>query len=243
MRNKFKILSKSNLYGRLLIYVILMQVVVVLASESTFLTGDSNGPKYGGAIFSILDVVFYLYCIQLLKILGQRDMLIRLLQIYAVLGLVIGLNVANPFADIFSETQKQLLFPLFHLSNLIVDILFIFYILKDIFQASETEADHIWGAIVVYFLIILSFAEVFELILLLEDHSLLGKSYEIGYPSYIQALMFSQNSIAGIDSIYPEAHSLMKKIANLENISGNLFLTVILGRLLSVPLKKRISKN
>ncbi|MEM7297421.1 MAG: hypothetical protein AAF391_04045, partial [Bacteroidota bacterium] len=95
----------------------------------------------------------------------------------------------------------------------------------------------------VYFLLILSFAEIFELILLLEDPGLLGVNYEMGYPSYIQALMFSQNSIAGIDSIYPDAHSLMKKIANLENISGNLFLTVILGRLLSVPLKKMITKN
>jgi len=243
MKSLFKILSKSNLYGRLLIYVLLMQVVVILASESTFLTGDSNGPKYGGAIFSVLDVVFYLYCIQLLKVLGQRGVLIRTLQVYAILGLVIGLNVANPFVDIFSQSQKQILFPIFHLSNLIVDIIFIFYILKDIFKASETETDHIWGAIVVYFLIILSFAEVFELILLIGDHNLLGKSYEIGYPSYIQALMFSQNSIAGMDSIYPDAHDLMKKIANLENISGNLFLTVILGRLLSVPLKNLVSKN
>lgn len=243
MKNRFKILSKSNLYGKLLIYVILMQLVVILASESTFLTGNSNGPKYGGAIFSVLDIVFYLYCIQLLKLLGQRGVLVRALQVYAILGLLIGLNVANPFADVFSDVQKQVLFPLFHLSNLIVDVIFIFYILKDIFQAVETATDHIWGAIVVYFLIILSFAEVYELILLLEDHSLLGQSYEIGYPSYIQALMFSQNSIAGMDAIYPDAHSLMKKIANLENIMGNLFLTVILGRLLSVPLKKLVSKK
>ncbi|MDW3196454.1 MAG: hypothetical protein R8G66_29030 [Cytophagales bacterium] len=243
MKSRFQILSKSNLYGRLLAYVILMQVVVVLASESTFLTGDMNGPKYGGAIFSILDVVFYLYCIQLLKMLGRQDLLIRTLQVYAVLGLIIGLSVAYPFADIYSPTQKQILFPLFHLSNLIVDVIFSFYILKDIFQSPETETDHIWGAIVVYFLIILSFAEVFELILLLGDHSLLGQAYEIGYPSYIQALMFSQNSIAGIDTMYPDAHNLMKKIANLENIFGNLFLTVILGRLLSVPLKKLVSKK
>ncbi|MFK7952437.1 MAG: hypothetical protein AB8B73_06290 [Ekhidna sp.] len=243
MMNRFQILSKSNLYGRLLVYVILMQVVVVLASESTFLTGDINGPKYGGAIFSVLDVVFYLYCIQLLKVLGQRDLLIRGLQIYAVLGLVIGLSVANPFADIYSASLKEVLFPLFHLSNLIVDIIFIFYILKEIFQSPETETDHIWGAIVVYFLIILSFGELYELILLLEDHSLLGKAYEMGYPSYIQALMFSQNSIAGIDSLYPDAHSFMKKISNLENIIGNLFLTVILGRLLSVPLKRLVNKK
>jgi len=243
MRKNLNILSKSNLYGKLLIYVILMQVVVILASESTLITGDSNGPKYGGAIFSILDVVFYLYCIQLLKVLGQRDILIRTLQVYAILGLVIGLNVANPFIDVFTSTQKQILFPLFHLSNLMVDLIFIFYILRDIFRSSQTETDHIWGAIVVYFLIILSFAEVFELILLVEDHGLLGRVYEMGYPSYIQALMFSQNSIAGMDSIYPDAHNLMKKIANLENILGNLFLTVILGRLLSVPLKKMTGKD
>lgn len=243
MKNRLQILSKSNLYGKLLIYVILMQVVVVLASESIFLTGDVNGSKYGGAIFSILDVVFYLYCTQLLKILGRRDLLIRTLQIYAIVGLIIGLSVAYPFADLYSSTQKQILFPLFHLSNLVVDIIFIFYILKDIFQSPETEIDHIWGAIIVYFLIILSFAEVFELILLLKDQNLLGKPYEIGYPSYIQALMFSQNSIAGMDSIYPEAHDFMKKIANLENISGNLFLTVILGRLLSVPIKKALRKS
>lgn len=234
---------KSNLYGKLLVYVILMQVVVVLASESAFFTNDVNGPKYGGAVFSVLDVVFYLYCIQLLKMLGRRGLLIRTLQIYAVLGLIIGLSVANPFADLYSASQKQILFPLFHLSNLVVDLIFIFYILKDIFQSPETEMDHIWGAIIVYFLIILSFGEVFELILLLKDHGLLGKAYEIGYPSYIQALMFSQNSIAGVDTMYPDAHDFMKKIANLENISGNLFLTVILGRLLSVPIKKAIRKN
>ena len=110
-------------------------------------------------------------------------------------------------------------------------------ILKDIFGSDETHTDHIWGAIVVYFTFVLAFSELYELLCLIEPR-LLGKVYAVGYPNYVQCIMFSLNSVAGIDSVYPDSHDLLKKLAAIESVLENLFLVVILGRLLSHPIKK-----
>ena len=236
---KFNILGKSNLYGRILIFVLFIIITVLLSSESSFLLGNEViGPKIGGSIFSILQVIFLIYSIQLLKIIGLTNKtFIKMLYGYAVVGAVVGLYVANPFVEIIDVNIKRNLYIVFHFINGGLFVLISWYILRDIFASDATHSDHIWGALVVYLLAIFAFGDVYEIITLLNP-GLLGEVYEMGWPNYIQCEMYSMNAMAGIDSAYPEAHNLLKKLAILEYMCGNLFLVVILGRLLSHPLKK-----
>ncbi|MFY0685527.1 MAG: hypothetical protein JXQ90_00105 [Cyclobacteriaceae bacterium] len=235
---KISLLSKSNLYGRLMIFIFLMFTTAILASESAFLVGNETwGPKAGGFLFSILNLTFYLYGIVLLKKIDiYPKVVIKGLWVYAIFGVLAALYVANPFVSVIDESLMPVTFAVFHLINVFVTILVLSAILKDIFGSSETKSDHVWGAVVAYFLIVMLFSEIYELITLMRP-GLLGTTYQPGYPNYVQCIMFSFNSVAGVDSIYPEAHDLLRKIGNMENVIGNLFLVVVLGRLLSHPLK------
>lgn len=238
MLDRLKLLSKSNLYGRFLLIILLMLMTVIIATESAYLLGNSiDGPRYGGLMVSVFYFMLMIYGLGLLRVLNYPKVLMRIAGAYAIMGLFGGFYVANPFVDVFAYDTKVWVFSFFHAFNLVIQILFSGILLKDIFSAQNTHTDHIWGAIVVYFLILMGFSEVYEIITL-HGPGLLGEVYEIGFPNYIQCIMFSLNQIAGVDLLYPGAHPLLVKIGTLENVLGNLFLVVILGRLLSHPIGK-----
>lgn len=132
----------------------------------------------------------------------------------------------------------KVLYASLHLLAMVFWVWICSVIIKDIFTSPDTTQDHIWGAIVVYFVMILVFSEVYEVLSYVIENPL-GKPYQLGWALYIQNTMFSVSNLAGLDSVYPEAISLFKKIGYLQSIIGNLFLIVILGRLLSVPLHKK----
>jgi hypothetical protein len=234
-----KLLSKSTLYGRFLVLMLLLMVTVVLASESSYLIGDGiNGPKYGGLIIGVLTSFMQIYFVGLLYQLDYPKKIINLMIVYAFCLLIGGLYISSPFTHIVPTSIKANLYSLFHLVMMSVELFAASVILKDIFSAEETKTDHIWGAVVAYFMLVLIMAEVFEIISL-QQPGLLGGVYEMGWPNYVQCIMFSLNSVSGIDTVYPDAHYLLKKIGIVANVIGNLFLVVILGRLLSHPIKNR----
>ncbi len=231
-------LSKSNLYGRLLVLVLLMIVTIILTSESEYLFGGGERAyQIGGFIYSVFMAGFIFFTVPMLAQLGYSVKVTKTVRILAFVSLAGSLYVSNPLLDVTSEVMRPYIFSFFHLTLLSGEILLARVILKDIFGNKSTQTDHIWGAIVVFYLIVMVFSETFELIALFNP-GILGRVYLMGFPNYIQIMMFSLNSITGMDSLFPDAHPLLLKFGNLENMIGNLFLVVILGRLLSHPLDK-----
>ena len=229
--------SKSNLYGRLLIFVLLMLITVILTSESAgFFENAEKGQKFGGLIYSFFCAGFVFSILPVLAQLGYSQQTRKLVAIFGWTSVISMLVVSNPFLDLLPESLKPGLFSLFHVILMIGEILFARILLIDIFGNKETQTDHIWGAIVVYYLLIMIFAEVYEVLCIVQP-GMLGEIYFMGFPNYIHIIMFSINAVTGMDAIYPEAHPLFFKLGNLQNLIGNLFLVVILGRLLSHPIK------
>ncbi len=235
--------SISNLYGRLLLFVLLMLITVILTSESAgFFENDERGQKFGGLIYSFFCAGFVFSSIPVLSQLGYSKKVRKIVSILGCISVVGMLVVSNPFLDLLPNDLKPGMFSLFHLVLMIAEILFARVLLIDIFGNTETQTDHIWGAIVVYYLLIMIFAEVYEILCIIQP-GMLGQVYFMGFPNYIHIIMFSINAITGMDAIYPQAHPLFFKLGNLENLIGNLFLVVILGRLLSHPIKKLKQPN
>ncbi len=237
MKIPFQLLTKSNVYGRLLSLVFVMMVVVILGSESAMFIESSDGAKYGGLVYSVFFAIFYWYMVELMALLGYPSKHVRMWRVILIAGCLFVFTLTNPLFSFLTDQQKVVSFSLSHILILSMEIYFASIILKDIFRSETTNNDHIWGAIVVFFIGVTMFSEIYELITLIQP-GLLGEVYEIGWPNYIHCIMFSLNSVAGLDSVYPGAHLLIRKIATLENVIANLFLVVILGRLLSNPIKK-----
>lgn len=230
-------LKKSNVYGRMLFICLLLSVAVILSSESQFLfEGPLLGPKIGGLITSVFQVIVWAYYVLLTRLLGYSKRSVNLVFGAFILSIFVVFYVSNPFLDVVHDEYKPLVYGLCHGGTILLNVFMAFIILKDIFGSQETHSDHIWGAIVVYVMMIMVFADIYEVISLYTP-GFLGTYFEMGWPNYTQIIMYSINAASGMDALFPNAHPLLLKLGNLQNIISNLYLIVILGRLLSHPIK------
>jgi hypothetical protein len=220
----------------MLFICLLLSVAVILSSESQFLFDDpSLGPKIGGLITSVFQVLMAAYYVLVVRLLGYSKRYINIVLGAFVLGMFVAFYVSNPLFDVIQDGYKPVVYGMSHGGTILLNVFMASIILKDIFGSKETHSDHIWGAIVVYVMMIMVFADIYEVISLYTPE-FLGAYFEMGWPNYTQIIMYSINSASGMDALFPNAHPLLLKLGNLQNIISNLYLIVILGRLLSHPL-------
>ena len=232
---KIKLLGAKNIYAQILILSVVMYALIIFASEYVY--DDVATSKSPWVFLLAFFLSAYLYVlIALVRKLGLDRRIIRWLNWVPILVYIFG--TATIYVDMsFMGAAKPYFFSLAHVFSLSFMSVCIYTILRHIFGSAETKTDHIWGATIAYLLLVVIFAEIYEFITIFNP-TYLGKVYVMGTPNYIQCLMFSINTMSGLDSIYPEAHPILKKLASLESVIGNLFLVIILGRLLSHPLKR-----
>ncbi|MFY0607097.1 MAG: hypothetical protein JXR10_10295 [Cyclobacteriaceae bacterium] len=240
MRNLFKWnkLSSNRVYAEAVIFSASFLVLIILTSELVF---DSNEISSSFIVrLSLFILILLMLAINyayllVLDWIGAKAHTIKLLKIYLIYGFVVG--AISVFINLdFLGSYKPFVFATYHIVAFLVELFFLIKILDHIFRSDETQPDHIWGATLSYFMIILLFSECYEIITIFNP-TFLGQEYVMGLPNYTHCVMFSLNTMSGIDSLYPEAHDLLKRIASFQSVVGNLFLIIVLGRLLSHPLK------
>lgn len=239
MAFKFKVLSVLDLYGRYLIIVIITIAGHIVASESDYLIAShSSAIRVGNFFSALLGLLMFVYGIRIVEQLGKHGRIVRFLWYYLAVGFIVLIHTVFPELFSLNESTIRPVYISTHVVNGSITAFFLYVILSDIFSSPETHEDHIWGALTAYFMLLMLFAEFYEVLTLIQPE-MLGEIYEIGWPNFNQCVVFSMNSLAGTDIVYPDANDFIRKIGTLENILGNLFLVVILGRLLSHPLKKK----
>ena len=87
-----KFRGKSNLYGRLLVFVFLLSLTFIISSESRFFSDHPNGPKIGITIVSLLLMGFFIVAIELILLLGKYGQKVKVfLYAYALIVIISGL--------------------------------------------------------------------------------------------------------------------------------------------------------
>ena len=230
-------LSKQHLYFRILIYYLAFFVALAICSEFTKEVADTARGKYATLAILVLWQLLALYSVEIFRVFGVKKRYVIIFRSLIVVGVISSFTIINPFWDPLPEFWKPPIFSVFHVATICMSVLMCYHILKDIFSSSATHMDHIWGAVVTYFFGIMIFADLYEICCLLVP-GLLGEIYVMGMPNFINCILYSLNAASGLDALYPQAHGIFKNLANVEHIISNLFLIVILGRLLSLPLEK-----
>ncbi|MFY0689174.1 MAG: hypothetical protein JXQ90_18535 [Cyclobacteriaceae bacterium] len=232
MKYRISLLSRSRLYGQSLVLAILQLSLALFVSQYVYNEYQGSATYVILALIVVAMTLITLSFAFILERLGTHKRLMLLIYILVILMLLVG---ASPLFNMdFLGDYKPIVFSLFHVFLFGLEALLFVRILADIFQSHETEADHIWGAILCYFMILYMFGELYEVITLFNP-TYLGAVFEMGLPNYVNCIVYSLNTLSGLDSLYPDAHGMMKRIASLESVIGNLFLVVVLGRLLSHP--------
>jgi len=209
----------------------------------------------GGIIFSLflLDLFIYLdfsYHIEMAEtiffaLLGAYvfllwDMLrnyttsrgVILLNFIFIMGVFfIGLVVANPFVHMEVTPIYRIFLAGIQVCLLAVECTVIYFTLMEFFKKDLSMPMRLWGAACIYLMIGLAFGSAYEIICVLEIQCL-----GIDIPLQTMALMkryeFSLMVLSGMNSPYDHPIGMIFSIATIEAVWGQLFIVLIVGRLL-----------
>ncbi len=141
----------------------------------------------------------------------------------------------NPFAPLLStDLERQPYLMGMHVVLFMVEIGFIVFCIYDIFSQGTAVTDKLWGAACVYLMIGISFGSLYDIICIWKPSSL-GKYFSLGIASYTECIAYSMTVISGIDAPHENPNDLIKNISIMEAIWSNLFVMILVGRLLGLP--------
>jgi len=176
--------------------------------------------------------VFVLW--DLLRNLAKNNTLIMSLFALIVLGLGVAFFAVNPVYDFFdSENAKRPYLFFVHLSLFIVESTVIYHCVIDIFTGKKLSAEKIWGAACIYLMIGISFGSVYDLVNIVNPGSM-GLNVTQGLDSYMVCIYYSMTIVGGHDSSLATI-PLIQNIGIIEAVWSNLFIVLLVGRLLGKP--------
>ncbi|MBI3928057.1 MAG: hypothetical protein HY319_21115 [Armatimonadetes bacterium] len=151
-----------------------------------------------------------------------------------LLAVVVGLFAVtvgvNQFGWTFGLDPRQVNLGLFVIS-LAAQGLVIGHAIADLFDSPRNTVDKLWGSACVYFMSGIFFASLFHILNLLHG-DLFGQAVGTGHEAFFEAIYLSFNSLVGLDSAYPNASHLLRNLTVLEGIWGQLYLVLLIGRVL-----------
>ena len=149
-----------------------------------------------------------------------------------MLGLfIIGFIVANPFQRMLVTTGFRLSLAGIHISLLIVECTVIYYTLLEFFKKDLGMPMRLWGAACIYLMIGLAFGGAYEIICVLEIQCM-GVDIPIQTMGLMKRYEFSLMILSGMDSPYNNANGMILAMGMVEALVGQLFVVLIVGRLL-----------
>jgi hypothetical protein len=83
-------------------------------------------------------------------------------------------------------------------------------------------------------MICLSFGSLYHLLCIIKPDSL-GETMELGFANYSECITYSLSILGGMDPGHPNAARIIRNISVLEALWSNLFVVLIIGKLMGLP--------
>ncbi len=222
--------------------VVIMQIVIVVSGllMSEFLSKESNPQvrKLVISIFSGFGAVYSFLLWDMLRNFTNQQWLIKLILIVLSAIVITGILGEFPYYQIIEINNRPLYLFILHGALFPIEVTIIGFAIRDIFSGKVLSPDKLWGAACIYLMIGISFGSLYDLISILNPSSL-GVKLELGMPSYTENIYYSFNILGGLDTAYPNPIRLVRNIGVIEAVWGNLFVILIIGKLLTMPRKSK----
>jgi hypothetical protein len=217
--------------------IVLIQVIIVVfgltLSQPILEDSTSNLSKFIITVFSLFGTVYtYLLCDLLRNFTRNRTLL---LIVFTLLTVTIGIGVMAefPYYKLVEIPNRQALLLTVHGLLFPIEITVIAFAIRDIFSGSHLTPDKLWGAACVFLMVGISFGSLYDL-LSIASPGALGRPIELGFPNYAECVTYSFSVLGGMDPGL-EPSKLIRNIATLEAVWGNLYGMLIIGKLLGLP--------
>lgn len=232
--------EKRKDYRHIVFLQVLIIVFAMLLKETLFLFGVNK--VHSNLTRDILFLGFggtYVFVLwDLLRNLTKNNVLLVSLFIFILTGLGVAFFAVNPVYDFFeSDDAKRPYLFFVHLCLFIVETIVIYHCVNDIFTGKKLSVEKIWGAACIYLMIGISFGSLYDLVNIIQPGSI-GTNLSQGLESYTVCIYYSMTIIGGHDSLL-EAAPIIQNIGIIEAVWSNLFVVLLVGRLLSKPDKEQ----
>jgi hypothetical protein len=218
--------------------VVLVQIIIIVfgLTLTEFLSGGSKTDlaKPIITIFSVFGVTYAFLLWDMLKNFTESKILIRLYFIVLIGITVMGTLVEFPYYTILEISNRQLYLLVIHGLLFPIEVTVISFAIRDIFSGEFLTPDKLWGAACVFLMTGISFGSLYDLICIVRPGSL-GKEIESGLPNYAECVTYSLSILGGADGGYPDVSRLIRNIGVLESVWSNLFVVLIIGKLMGLP--------
>ncbi|WP_333819575.1 hypothetical protein [Ohtaekwangia sp.] len=218
--------------------IVIIQVVIIVfgLTLSEFLLEGTQTPaaKLVTSIFSLFAAVYAFLLWDLLRDFTQNKLLVRtcLFTLFGIVGT--GILVEFPYYTILQVPNRQLYLLIIHGLLFPIEVTVISFAIRDIFSGEFLTPDKLWGSACIFLMIGISFGSLYDLICIVKPGSL-GVAFGMGLPNYAESVRYSLCILGGLDPGMPDASRLIKNISVLEAVWSNLFVVLIIGKLMGLP--------
>jgi len=231
-----KMLEKGKDYRHLIILQTSIIFTALMVKDIVVLCGATPdlSHKIRDIIFIVLVGAYVLVLWDLLGNFTKNKMLVYTLLAIVIVTLVVMLFVAYPFHPLFDTEEKArpYLF-LIHFNLFVMEGIVIYFTIMDIFSGKKVSVDKLWGSACIFLMIGLSFGSMYDLINIL-DPGCMGTPIQLGIESYTACIGYSMATIGGHDA-YTSSIALVQNLGVIESVWANLFIVILVGRLLGRP--------
>ena len=197
--------------------------------------GEESSFVFRDILFLALGGLYVLIMWDMLRNFTNNKILIVSLFILIMGTFCLALLVVNPILKLFDTEREQQPYLFFiHLILFAVEATVIFFAILDIFAGNKMSQEKLWGSACIFLMIAISFGSVFDLINIAKPGSM-GVPIKLGLESYTACITYSMTILGGQDTPYPNAIPLVTNLGIIEAVWSNLFIVLLVGRLLGQP--------
>jgi len=182
---------------------------------------------FTGALLLLMNYLSYQLVRELTENILIRRFVVVLLYVGVLLALITGMELVDKGTLLFYAMM------ILSTSASLVSFLVLFYLMTyDIFNEKHDVTYRLWGSACIYLGIGASFGLAYCLLeLFLPGEFAIDSTIDIFH--FIPCYNFSFYTLAGMESPFTNFSPLVKNISVIESICSNLFIVLIVGRLLS----------
>lgn len=185
-------------------------------------------------LFLLFGGIYVLVLWDLLRNFTKKTALVTVLFMVIMGSYVLALFTVNPLYEFFhTEAEKRPYLFLIHLVLFSTEAIVIYHAIFDIFAGRRLSEEKLWGSACIFLMIGICFGSLYDLINILNPGSM-GVPLPLGLESYTACIAFSMTIIGGHEA-YPNAIPLILNLSIVEAVWANLFVVLLVGRLLGQP--------
>jgi hypothetical protein len=184
-------------------------------------------------VFAIVGMAYTWFTYSMIRHFSQSKVLIRITFVVFLVSFWTGLTISNPLNPMdIGSTTYTILGIVNQAGSLLAFMIIMVFMVRDIFTSQHTIGYRLWGAACIYFNIGFIFSFIYGLVNLLGVNEL-DMTIKANFTGYMHCVNYSYYTLSTLDSPYINASGLFRGIGVLQSLLANLYIVLLIGRLLS----------